>query len=117
MAHKDAPKGVQSGAPRRDVTLPSGAIASIRKGRGRDLMNAQRALANSPAASDPVANQYALIAELVEIDGRQVVYEQVLDMNLPDLLVLMRETFSEDFPSPHLPLSPASSTSDSEPRN
>lgn len=117
MAHKDAPKGVHPGAPRRQVTLPSSAIASIRKGRGRDLMNAQRALVGTPAASDPVATQYALIAELAEIDGRQIVYEQVLEMDLADVLALTKEVFSDDFQSPQPALSPASSVSDSEPRN
>ena len=48
------------------LVLPSGKTAVIRKGFGRDLMRAQRVVGTS---SDPSAVVFALIAELVEIDG------------------------------------------------
>ena len=55
----------------RSVTLPSGKTAAIRRGKGRDLMRAQRAVAGNP---DPTAVVFALIAELAQIDGAPIVY-------------------------------------------
>jgi hypothetical protein len=93
------------------LILPSGRSASIRKGFGRDLMRAQRVVGTS---SDPTAVVFALIAELVEIDGEKIVYEDLLAMDLNDVLALQSEVAGANFqgppPAPSRPLF----TSDSE---
>lgn len=93
------------------LILPSGRSASIRKGFGRDLMRAQRA---AGVSADPSAVVFALIAELAEIDGKRVVYEDVLGMELPDVLVLQGEVAGANFQDPLPAPSPHSSTSDSQ---
>lgn len=69
----------------KELMLPSGKKAVIREGKGRDLLNAQR-IAQSP---DEII--YALLAELVTIDGTKYVYEDVLEMPLTDVLALQAE--------------------------
>jgi len=81
----------------RSITLPSGKTAGIRKGKGRDLMHAQRAVAGNP---DPTAVVFALIAELAQIDGAPIVYEDVVEMDLGDVLVLQAEVTGANFPEP-----------------
>ena len=98
----------------KTITLPSGAAAEIRKGRGRDLMRAHRAIRGN---DDPMAIAFALIAELANIDGKPIVYEDVLEMGLADVLALQTEIMGSDFQLPPLPSSPASSSSDSQSRN
>ncbi len=91
---------------RKTIVLPSGLSASIRKGLGRDLMRAQRV---AGASADPAAVVFALIAELAEIDGSRVVYEDVLGMDLSDVLVLQAEVaganFQDPLPAPSRPSS------------
>lgn len=70
---------------RRQLTLPSGKAAQIRNGKGRDLMRAHRAVAGNP---EPMSVSFALIAELVRIEGKPLVYEDVLEMDLDDVLTL-----------------------------
>jgi hypothetical protein len=82
---------------RRTITLPSGKAAALRKGKGRDLMRAQRAVAGS---SYPDAVIFALIAELAEINDAPVVYEDVLEMDLDDVLVLQAEITGPNFHEP-----------------
>ena len=98
----------------KQITLPSGTMAEIRKGRGKDLMRAHRAVRGN---DDPMAIAFALIAELANIDGKRIVYEDVLEMDLADVLALQTEIMGSDFPLPLLPSSPASSSSDSQSRN
>ncbi len=81
----------------RVVTLPSGRSASVRRGFGRDLMRAQRAAGGS---GEPGAVVFALIAELVEIDGAKIFYEDVLAMDLGDVLALQAEVAGENFQFP-----------------
>lgn len=95
MAETKLPE--QSTAAMRCVTLPSGKIAAIRRGKGRDLMRAQRAVAGNP---DPTAVVFALIAELTQIDGASIVYEDVIEMDLGDVLVLQAEITGANFPEP-----------------
>ncbi|MBI3584196.1 MAG: phage tail assembly protein [Nitrospinae bacterium] len=66
----------------KEIVLPSGKKATLRKGKGRDLFNAQR------KAKDPAEMQWALLSELVEIDGKKVVFEDLLEMDLPDVYML-----------------------------
>src|ERR1700722_6728945 len=69
---------------KKTITLPSGLVATVRKGKGRDLMHAQRATGVTEVA--PML--LALVAELCEIDGKKIVYEQELEMDLEDVLTL-----------------------------
>ena len=67
------------------LTLPSGKTATIQDGIGRDLLNAQR------KAKSPEEIMFALMAELVQIDGQSYVYEDFLEMPLEDVLALQSE--------------------------
>ncbi len=93
------------------LILPSGKSATIRKGFGRDLMRAQRVVGVS---SDPTAVVFALIAELVEIDGEKIVYEDLLAMDLNDVLALQSEVAGANFQGPPPAPSQPLFTSDSE---
>ena len=93
------------------LLLPSGKSAAIRKGCGRDLMRAQRVVGTT---SDPNAVVFALIAELVEIDGEKIVYEDLLAMDLNDVLALQSEVAGANFQGPPQAPSQPWSTSDSE---
>jgi hypothetical protein len=93
------------------LVLPSGRSAAIRKGFGRDLMRAQRVVGIS---SDPNAVVFALIAELVEIDGEKLLYEDLLAMDLNDVLALQSEVAGANFQGPPPAPSQHSFTSDSE---
>jgi hypothetical protein len=104
----DAQQGC--GGEMREVVLASGKVAQVRKGYGRDLMRAQRAA----ASGDPTAVMFALIAELAEVEGRRLVYEDVLEMDLADVLTLQAEVVGENFQGPPPPASPGSSASASE---
>ena len=95
----------------RMLSLPSGKNAAIRKGFGRDLMRAQRV---AGAGGDPTAVVFALIAELAEIEGKRIVYEDVLSMDLDDVLALQAEVAGANFQDPPPAPSPRSSISESE---
>lgn len=69
----------------KTLTLPSGKTAVLRNGKGHDLLQAQMKAKNSEEIP------YALIAELVEIDGTSLVYEDILDMDLEDVIALQGE--------------------------
>ena len=69
----------------KEITLPSGKIAVIKKGRGIDLLNAQK----NSNSSDEIP--YALIAQLTEVDGQRLVYEDVLELDLEDVLAIQTE--------------------------
>ncbi len=104
------PIAASSSQSERTIALPSGRSATIRRGVGRDLMRAQRAA----RSSEPAAIVFALVAELVRIDGKPIVYEDVLAMDLADVLVLQEEVVGGNFQEaafPPPPPSPASSSS------
>lgn len=69
----------------KTLTLPSGKTAAIRKGIGYDLLRAQQ----NAKTSEEIP--YALIAELVEIDGQKLVYEDILELDLEDVIALQTE--------------------------
>lgn len=69
----------------KTLTLPSGKTAVVRNGKGYDLLQAQMKAKNSEELP------YALIAELAEIDGQALVYEDILDMDLEDVIALQGE--------------------------
>jgi ethanolamine utilization cobalamin adenosyltransferase len=69
----------------KKIQLPSGKTAVIKDGQGKNLLMAQR-IAGNP---DEVA--FALTAELVEIDGQKIVFEDILEMPLADVIKLQAE--------------------------
>ena len=69
----------------KTLILPSGKTAVIRKGKGFDLFQAQIKAKTSEEIP------YALIAELTEIDGQQLVYEDVFELDLEDVIALQAE--------------------------
>ena len=84
--------------------LSSGKVATMRPGKGRDLLNAQR------VAREPAEVNFALLAELTEIDGKHLVMEDYLEMDLGDVLKLSEEVQKQG----NAPC-PAASTSSSSP--
>lgn len=66
----------------KEITLSDGKIAIIKDGKGRDLLNAQK----KAKSSDEIP--YALIAELTEIDGNYLVYENILELPIADVIQL-----------------------------
>jgi hypothetical protein len=97
----------------RTIDLPSGTRAEVRKGHGRDLMRAQRAAAGGDAS----AVVFALIAELTSLEGRKIVYEDVLEMELADVMALQAEVIDENFDRPPQRTSQASFNQDSQSRS
>ncbi len=84
---------------KKELTLSDGRKAVIMKGTGRDLLNAQRKGNNSASEI-----QWALLAEITEIDGKKQPWENYLDLPLEDVIMLFTE-FSElfgNFQSPAL---------------
>ena len=69
----------------KKITLPSGKIATLKKGRGFDLLQAQQKAKTSEEIP------YELIAELAEIDGQKLVYEDILELDLEDVIALQAE--------------------------
>ncbi len=78
----------------KNLTLPSGKTVTIREGKGKDLLNAQIKAKNSEEIP------YALIAELCEIEGQNLVYEDILEMDLSDVLLLQAEISGKFLQSP-----------------
>ena len=68
-----------------ELTLPSGKKVKLAQGKGYHLLNAQR----KAKTSEEII--FALIAELAEIDGQNVVYEDLLEYDLEDVLALQGE--------------------------
>ncbi|HSA05688.1 MAG TPA: hypothetical protein P5556_00755 [Candidatus Gastranaerophilales bacterium] len=67
----------------KHITLPSGKQAKIDDGKGYHLLQSQRKAKNT----DEIP--YALIAELAEIDGQKLPYEDILQMSLNDVSTLL----------------------------
>ncbi len=105
--------GTKDEAETQTIELPSGSRAEVRKGHGRDLMRAQRAAAGEDAS----AVIFALIAELTRVDGRRIVYEEVLEMDLADVMALQDEVMGENFDRPPRRASQASFNPDSQSRS
>jgi len=67
----------------KEITLPSGKKAKIDDGKGYHLLQSQRKAKNT----DEIP--YALIAELTEIDGQKLPYEDILQLSLNDVSTLL----------------------------
>jgi len=86
-----------------EIKLPSGRTAKIRKGKGSDLFKAQR-LANNP---DEVSK--LLLVLLTEVDGKPLTEDELDNMDLEDVLALLK-AFEQLHPlsQTDLPLQPSS---------
>lgn len=81
----------------KEMILPSGKKATIKDGKGRDLLEAQR----KAKSSEEIA--YALLAELAEIEGQKLIYEDILEMDIKDVLALQMEIMGNfQFPQPSI---------------
>jgi hypothetical protein len=69
----------------KEVALPSGKIARIKEGKGKDLF---WALSNSTGQNDIVK---LLIVRLTEIDGKPLTEDNLEELPLADVMTLMRE--------------------------
>jgi len=95
------------------ITLPSGKIATFRKGTGRDMMKAQKIVrAVNEEMTDPFALSIALASVIGRIDGKPFIYHDVLDMDIPEATALAGAA-SENFSSRPRETSQHSSASDS----
>ena len=66
----------------KELTLSDGRKVIIKDGKGIDLLNAQK----KAKTSDEIP--YALLAELCEIDGQYLVYEDILELPIEDVINL-----------------------------
>jgi len=69
----------------KEIKLPSGKIARIKEGKGKDLF---WALANSTGQNDVIK---LLIVRLTEIDGKPITEDDLEELPLADVMVLMKE--------------------------
>jgi hypothetical protein len=69
----------------KEITLPSGRIARIKEGKGKDLF---WAISNSTGQNDVIK---LLIVRLTEIDGKPITEDDLEELPLADVMVLMRE--------------------------
>ncbi len=90
------PDAADAFAGAKTVTLPSGRTAAIREGVGDDLRRAQIV-----AATDASLFLFALMARLVQIDGKAIAVEDLQEMKLADVLALQAEV-APNFPGPAL---------------
>lgn len=70
----------------KTLELPSGKIAEIKPGKGRDVVAATRV-----ADGDASMMMPALMAQLVRIDGQSLPMEDFLDLPAGDFMKLMAE--------------------------
>ena len=69
----------------KEITLPSGRIAIIKEGKGKDLF---WALSNSTGQNDIIK---LLMVRLTEIDGKPITEDDLEELPLADIMVLMKE--------------------------
>lgn len=68
----------------KEVDLPSGKKAKIRKGKGADLVKAQMM-----AEGEPYKMQLGMIAAVTQIDDKPVTLEDLMDMDWGDVLTIL----------------------------
>lgn len=66
----------------KELVLSDGKKVKIKQGKGIDLLRAQMKAKTSEEIP------YALIAELCEIDGNFLVYEDILELPIEDVIIL-----------------------------
>jgi hypothetical protein len=69
----------------KEITLPSGRVARIKEGKGKDLF---WALSNSTGQNDIIK---LLIVRLTEIDGKPITEDDLEELPLADVMALMKE--------------------------
>jgi len=69
----------------KEITLPSGKIARIKEGKGKDLF---WALSNSTGQNDIIK---LLMVRLTEIDGKPITEDDLEELSLADVMTLMKE--------------------------
>lgn len=89
-ATQPAPVDQPQGPERREFPLPSGRVAAIRQGKGRDFLAAMR------AAGEQEEMPVHLAARLTLIDGQPVVGEDLLDGSMDDMVALMSQPEAAD---------------------
>jgi|GEM_PF-620023 len=104
----------------RTITLPSGASAEIRKGKGRDLRRVMTRLAAAAGREEDSAGAdavFGLIAELVRVEGAPIMLEDLEEMELADVFMLQNEVVGRNFSPARRPVSSPSSSAGSPSRN
>jgi DNA-binding transcriptional regulator YbjK len=76
-----------------EFTVPSGKLIRSRKGIGRDMINAMR------KTKDHREVMFALAAELITVDGAPIIYEDLLEMDLADVMTIQQEMGEVFMPS------------------
>lgn len=76
----------------RNFKLPSGKEATLLPGKGKHAIAAQQVAGDNSEKYLP-----ALMAQLVKVDGKALVMEDFLEMDLPDYMVIMTEVSNENF--------------------
>lgn len=77
-------------------TLSDGRVATVRKGKVKDLVAAQRKTKSQEEVP------FALVAELTTVNGQPVIFEDMLEWDLEDFALLSDEVTSgkKDSPAP-----------------
>lgn len=92
---KAANAALAQGSPRKPVTLSDGRTAVLtRKAKGKDLVFARRVIGKD-GSDEELA--FALLSRVLTIDGQAVTYEESLELDLVDLMVLS-DGAGSDFP-------------------
>lgn len=76
----------------KQVTLSDGRTAVIKKGKGKHAQNALKV-----AGGDGEKYITALMAQLVEIDGKRVVMEDLEEMDMKDFMAIQAEFAEANF--------------------
>ena len=66
----------------KEITISDGRNVKIKDGKGKDLLNAQKVA----KSTDEIT--YALLAELCEFDGQKLVFEDILELPITDVINL-----------------------------
>src|SRR5690242_987876 len=97
----------------RMVELPSGARAEVRKGMGRDLMRAQRAVAGGDAS----AVVFALVGEVGRNGGGKIGDGDLVEVGPAGVMGVQAEVIGENFEHPPQRASQGSSNPGSQPES
>lgn len=92
---------------KRTIELPSGRRVVLRPAKVRDLLQAHRVTGFS---SEPMIVALALAAEVLLLDDKPVVYEELLELSAEDGLVLQAEVMNGDHPA-NFPAAPGRTSS------
>jgi len=77
------------------VTLSDGRVVTLKRGKGRDLLEANRR-----SGQDGSRFRFELLALLASTDTGSLGFDDLMDMNLPDVALLLATFRNADFSSP-----------------